>query len=253
MAAGCTAVLKPSEIAPHSAVALQKVVEQALDPAAYAVVQGAIPETTALLDQKWDKICYTGSGTVGKIVAKKAAETLTPVILELGGRNPAIITKNADPHLAARRVMWGKVMNAGQVCLSENYLLVDREILPLFAVELKAALDSFFPQGARNSPDYGRIVNRRHFHRIKSMLDKSNGKILFGGSMDETDNFIEPTVIQVDDLNDSLLKEEIFGPLLPIYPVDNLDEAIRITNEVSDTPLAIYPFGKKEETDRGKG
>jgi beta-apo-4'-carotenal oxygenase len=226
------------------------IIEKYLDPSAYGVVQGGVAETTELLNQKWDKIFYTGSGTVGTIVAKKAAETLTPVTLELGGRNPAIITRNADPRIAARRLLWGKIFNAGQVCLSENYVLVDKEILPAFLAELKVAMKEFYPNGAKNSPDYGRIVNQRHFNRIKSMLDNSNGKILFGGSMDEEDNFIEPTVIQVDDVNDSLMKDEIFGPLLPIYPIEDLDEAIRIANEVSHTPLALYAFGKKDETDR---
>ena len=227
------------------------VIERYLDPSAYGVVQGGIAETTELLSQKWDKIFYTGSGAVGTIIARKAAETLTPVALELGGRNPAIITKNADPRLAARRLLWGKVLNAGQVCLTANYVLVDKEILPTFLAELKAALNEFYPNGVKNSPDYGRIVNQRHFARIKSLLDKSNGKILYGGSMDENDNFIEPTVIQVNDLNDSLMKDEIFGPLLPIYPVDDLDEAIRTANEVSHTPLALSAFGKKQETERG--
>lgn len=252
IAAGCTAVMKPSELVPRTAAVLQKIVEESLDPSAYAVVQGGVTETTELLNQKWDKICFTGSGQVGKIVAKKAAETLTPVTLELGGLNPAIVTKHADPLLAARRLLWGKVSNAGQVCLAENYVLVDKEILPAFLAELKAAMAIFYPQGVKESPDYGRIVNERHFQRIKSMLEKSGGKILFGGAMDEKDRFIEPTVVQVDSLDDSLMADEIFGPILPIYPVDDLDEAIRIANEISDTPLAFFPFGNKDETDRSK-
>lgn len=252
IAAGCTAVLKPSEGSPKTAAVLQQIVEDRLDSDAYAVVQGAVPETSKLLDQKWDKIFYTGSATVGTIVAKKAAETLTPVALELGGRNPAVVTKYADPKLAARRLLWGKTLNAGQVCLAENYILVDKEILPAFIAELKTAMDDFYPKGAKHSKDYGRIVNQRHFNRIKSMLDNTGGKILFGGAMDEDDRFIEPTVIQVDNINDSLMTDEIFGPLLPIYPVENLDEAIRVANQVHSTPLALYAFGTKAETDKGE-
>ncbi|KAI9756999.1 MAG: hypothetical protein M1815_002334 [Lichina confinis] len=250
IAAGCTALLKPSEVAPHTAAVLQKTIEESLDPSAYAVVQGGVPETTELLSQKWDKIFYTGSSHVGKIIAKKAAETLTPVTLELGGQNPAIVTRHADPSLAARRLLWGKVANAGQVCLAENYVLVDKEILPSFVAELEVALTEFFPRGAKESPDYARVVNQRHYHRIKSMLDQTGGKILFGGAADEDERFIEPTVVQVDSIDDSLMQDEIFGPLLPIYPVDDLDDAIRVANEVSDTPLALYPFGNKDETDR---
>ncbi|SLM41424.1 fatty aldehyde dehydrogenase [Lasallia pustulata] len=250
IAAGNTAIVKPSESAPATAAVLQRIIENYLDPSCYGVVQGAIPETTALLDQKWDMIFYTGGAVVGKIIAKKAAETLTPVTLELGGRNPAIVTKNADVRLAARRLLWGKFLNAGQVCLSQNYILVDKEVLPGFLAELRKAMQEFYPDGAKASPDYGRIINERQWRRLKNMIDESKGKILMGGTMDEADKFMEPTVIQVDDLNDSLIKDESFGPLIPILPVEDLDQAIRIANEVQATPLALYPFGSKKETNR---
>ncbi|KAI9694453.1 MAG: hypothetical protein M1822_000069 [Bathelium mastoideum] len=248
IAAGCTAVLKPSENAPAAAAVMERIIKNYLDPSAYTVVQGGVPESTALLEQKWDKIFYTGSAGVGTIIAKKAAETLTPVTLELGGRNPAIITKHADPRLAARRLLWAKLLNAGQVCVSQNYILVDREVLPAFLAELRKAMQEFFPQGVKNSPDYGRIVNERQWQRLKKMLDQSSGKILLGGTMDEKEKFLEPTVVQVDDPTDSLMVDESFGPLIPVYPVNDLDEAIRLANEVHDTPLGIYPFGNKQET-----
>ncbi|KAH7130506.1 Aldehyde/histidinol dehydrogenase [Dendryphion nanum] len=250
ISAGCTAILKPSEAAPLTAAVLQKIVSESLDPSAYKVIQGAIPETTALLDEKWDKIFYTGSANVGIIISKKAAETLTPVTLELGGRNPAIVTKHADPRLAARRLLWAKTLNVGQVCVSQNYTLVDREILPAFVKEMQNALNEFYPQGPRKSPDYGRIINLRQFQRLKKMVDESNGKILIGGTMDESDLFIEPTVVQVDSLDDSLMVDESFGPLLPILPVTDLDEAIKIANEVHDTPLGVYSFGNKAEMEK---
>jgi beta-apo-4'-carotenal oxygenase len=251
IAGGNTVVLKPSEGAPASAAVMQKIIEEYLDPDCYTVVQGGIPETTTLLEQKWDKIFYTGSDRVGKIIAKAAAPTLTPVTLELGGRNPAIVTKNADVRLAARRLLWGKIMNAGQVCVSQNYILADKDIVPGLVAELKTAMAEFFPNGAKASPDYGRIVSPAAFRRIKAMLDNSKGKILIGGTMDEKENFIEPTVVQVSSTDDSLLTDESFGPLIPILPVTDLDEAIRIANEVHATPLGLYPFGSKKETDRG--
>jgi beta-apo-4'-carotenal oxygenase len=182
---------------------------------------------------------------VAKIIAKKAAETLTPQTLELGGRNLAIVTKHADPKLAARRLLWAKTLNAGHVCLSQNCTFVDREILPAFIHEMRLQLQEFYPDGAKNSLDYGRIVNARQFQRMKKMLDASSGEIVIGDKMDESDLFIEPTVVQVSDANDSLLTSESFGPLLPILPVDSLDEAIRIANELHNTPLGLTPSAQK--------
>ena len=170
--------------------------------------------------------------------------------LELGGRNPAIVTRGADPRLAARRLLWAKTYNAGQVCVSQNYILVDREILPAFIEQLKIAFKEFFPNGAKNSPDYGRIVNERQFKKLKGMVDESKGKILIGGEMDESALFIEPTVVQVESLDDSMIVDESFGPLIPILPVSDLDEAIKIANEVHDTPLGVYPFGTKAEMNK---
>lgn len=250
IAAGCTAVLKPSENSPHSARIMQHIVESSLDPDAYRVVQGAIPETTALLDCKWDKIFYTGGAGVGKIIARKAAETLTPVTLELGGRNPAIVTKNADPRLAARRLVWAKLMNAGQVCVSQNYIIVDREVMPIFLQHVRTTLKQFQPRGAEGNEDYGKIVNERQWSRLKAMLDNTRGKVLIGGSTDRATLFFEPTVVEVTSPDDSLLVDESFGPLIPVIAVDGLDDAIRVANHVHQTPLGIYPFGTKAETDK---
>lgn len=250
IAAGCTAVLKPSEVSPASAMVMKRIVESSLDPNAYAAANGGVPETSALLDEKWDKIFYTGSANVGTIIAKKAAETLTPVCLELGGRNPAIVTRHADPRLAARRLLWGKFHNAGQVCISQNYIMVEREILPAFVEQIKIAVKEFFPNGQKASPDYARIVNNRHFHRIKKMLDDTRGKIIVGGEMDESENFMELTIVQVEDIKDSMIVDESFGPLMPILVVDSVEEAIRNANAVDSTPLGLYPFGNKAETSK---
>lgn len=243
-------MLKPSESAPCAAAIVQKVIEESLDSSSYAVVQGAVPETTALLNEKWDKIFYTGGYAVAKIIAKKAAETLTPVTLELGGKNPAIVTKSADMRLAARRLLWGKTVNAGQVCVSQNYTLIDESVLQSFLAEMKKALAEFYPNGVKASPDYGRVINKRQFDRLQKMLSSTKGRVLLGGNVDEAELFMEPTVVQVDSKDDPLLADESFGPLIPLLPVKDLDTAIRIANEVSGTPLGVYPFGSKAETDR---
>lgn len=250
IAAGCTAVLKPSEGAPNVAMVIKSIVESCLDPEAYRVVNGAVPETTALLDQKWDKIFYTGSANVARIICKRAAENLTPVTLELGGRNPAFVTRNADLKLAAKRLLWAKTLCAGQVCLSQNYVLVEREAVDDFIKQLNAANKQAFPQGAKASPDLCRVVNERHFLRMKKMVDESKGKIVMGGEMDQSELFIAPTAVLVNSVDDSMMKEESFGPVFSIIPFDNLGDAIDIANNVDPTPLALFGFGTREEFNR---
>ncbi|KIX07170.1 uncharacterized protein Z518_01823 [Rhinocladiella mackenziei CBS 650.93] len=250
ISAGNTVVLKPSEQSYRCAAVMQKIMEAALDPDCYACVQGGIPETSALLEQKWDKIFFTGSVRTAKIIAQAAAKNLTPVDLELGGRNPAIVTKKADMRLVARRLLWAKTMNAGQICISQNCILVDREVMPTLIEELRIAMKEFFPDGPKKSADFGRIINIGAFNRIKKMLDNTSGQIVIGGTMDAEQLFIEPTVIEVSDPKDSLLVDESFGPLIPVLPVDNLDQAISIANEIHETPLGVYAFGSKAETDR---
>jgi beta-apo-4'-carotenal oxygenase len=251
IAAGNTFVLKPSELAPHSAMVLQKIMEDALDPESYVCIQGALEETKHVLEHKFDKIAFTGGKRTGTIIAQKAAETLTPVLLELGGQNPAFVTRNADLKLAARRLLWQKVLNAGQVCISHNYALVERCVLNKFIGELQKQLAEFMPQGAKASPDFSRVVNKTHYERIKRMVDNSKGKIVLGGSMDETDFFIEPTVVLCDDVNDSMVAEESFGPVWSILPFDTLDEAISMANQVDPTPLALFTFGSDKENEKG--
>lgn len=251
IAAGNAVLLKPSEGSPHTAMVLQRIFEEYLDPEAYVCVNGALPESQALLSQKYDKIVFTGSRSVGKIIAKKAAETLTPVLLELGGQNPAFISKNADIKLAARRLLWGKCLNAGQVCLSQNYALVERSVVSQFIGELHNSYRTFMPQGAKASADYARINNKANFDRLKSLVDNSRGKIVLGGSMDESDLFIEPTVVLVDDIEDSLISNETFGPIWSIVPYDNLDQAIDIANKVDPTPLSLFTFGSDAENQKG--
>ncbi|KAI5286707.1 hypothetical protein KEM54_006575 [Ascosphaera aggregata] len=250
IAAGNTVVLKPSELSSNCAAIIQDAAENSLDISCYRCIQGGVPETQALLAEKWDKICYTGGGRVAKIVAQAAAPNLTPLLLELGGRNPAFVTKSADVELAARRLAWGKCVNAGQVCVSQNYMLVDKTVLDTFIAALKQNFQEFYPDGVENSPDYGRIVNINHFRRIKGMVDSTRGEIIYGGRMDEKTLFIEPTIIMVSSADDPVLAEESFGPLFSILPVDNVDEAIDIANGIDPTPLGCYAFGNSAETEK---
>ena len=229
---------------------MQKIVESSLDSSCYQVVQGGVSETTALLEQRWDKIFYTGSANVGTIVAQKAAETLTPVTLELGGLNPAIVTKNANLRIAARRLLWAKTMNAGQVCISQNYTLVDTKVLDAFISELKTAHSEFYPKGPRDTDDYGRIVNGRQWTRLTSLLTSSAGRIILGGESDKQDLYIAPTIILLSSPDDPLIHNESFGPFLPILPFSDLSTAINIVNSTQSTPLGLYPFGTRAETDQ---
>ena len=250
IAAGCPAIVKPSEHAPATSVVFKELVETYLDPSAYKVVQGAVPETTVLLEQKWGKIMYTGSSAVARIVSRKAAETLTPVALELGGLNPAFVTPSADMALAARRLLWGKTINAGQVCMAHQYVLVERSRVDDFIKHTIAASRDFFPQGARECPDYCRIVNERHFDRMKHMLDTTSGKIVIGGETDRDRLFIAPTAVLVDSPDDIMVREESFGPIWAILPYDNLDDAIKVANDVDSTPLSLMSFGSSSENEK---
>ncbi|KAK6359016.1 hypothetical protein TWF696_000188 [Orbilia brochopaga] len=250
IAAGNCVIVKPSETSSASAAVLTTIITESLDPDAFAVVNGAIPETTKLLEQKFDKICYTGNGVVGRIVAAAAAKHLTPMILELGGLNPCLVTKNADAKLAARRICWGKALNAGQVCLAPNYVLVHSSKENEFVAAVSDTWRKFYPEGMQASADLARLVNHRHFHRIKKMLDETSGEIKIGGCTDEKEKYIDLTLVKVKDENDSLMRDEIFGPVLPYLVVDDLDDQIEFVNRVSDTPLALYPFtNDKKEAD----
>ncbi|KAF5494393.1 Beta-apo-4'-carotenal oxygenase [Colletotrichum siamense] len=250
IAAGCTAVVKPSENAPATAMVLKGIIEDYLDTDSYRVVNGAVPETTALLDQKWDKILYTGGVNVAKIISKKASETLTPVCLELGGKNPAFVTSNADLRLAARRLLWGKTLNAGQVCVSHNYVLIERGLVKDFVKFLRESYSEFFPKGAKESPDFCRIINAQHFDRMKNMLDSTRGQKVLGGDTDRNDLYIEPTAVLVDDFHDIMIQEESFGPIWAILPYDDLEDAITVANETDSTPLALMTFGSPSENEK---
>jgi aldehyde dehydrogenase (NAD+) len=247
IAAGNAVVLKPSELAPASAAALEAIID-ALDDPAVVVVQGGVAETTELLEQRFDHILYTGGGRVARVVLQAAAEHLTPVTLELGGKSPAIVTRTAKIDQAARRLMWGKFVNAGQTCIAPDYVLVDREVHDELVAAMATTVEEFYGADPRQSPDYARIVSDAHFHRLEKLLD--SGTVAIGGEADPDERYIAPTVLTGVEPDAPVMGEEIFGPVLPVLAVDSLDEATTMVNE-RDKPLALYVFSEDDdEVDR---
>ncbi|KAL3841735.1 hypothetical protein ACJMK2_019840 [Sinanodonta woodiana] len=227
IAAGNCVVLKPSEMATATAELLEALLPKYLDNECIRCVNGGVPETTALLAEKWDYIFYTGNSAVGKIVMQAAAKHLTPVTLELGGKSPVFVDDSCDLSVVANRILWGKCTNAGQTCIAPDYILCKKETQDTLVEAMKKTLREFYPNDPVNSPDFGRIINDRHFQRIKKILDNlGGGKIALGGETDETQRFIAPTILTDVKFSDPIMQEEIFGPLLPIITVKNEDEAI---------------------------
>ena len=239
LAAGNSVVLKPSEIAPATAAAIAALVPKYFDPDIVCVVNGGVEETTSLLQERFDHILYTGNSRVARIVMSAAAKHLTPVTLELGGKSPCVVDKDCDIRIAARRIAWGKVANAGQTCIAPDYLLVHPSVKDKLVEELAIAFTNFLGKDAKSSPDYGRIVSDAHFDRIKSLM--TGGTVVVGGATDKATRFIEPTVLDKINLQSPLMNEEIFGPLLPIIPCATIDEAISFIND-REKPLALYVF-----------
>jgi len=239
LAAGDAVVLKPSELAPATSATVARLIPQYLDARAVAVVEGGVEDTTELLSQRFDHIFFTGNSRVGRIVAAAAVEHLTPVTLELGGKSPVYVDDTVDLAAAARRIAWGKFMNAGQTCVAPDYVLADRAVVPRLADALRDAVHELYGDDPAQSPDYGRIVNDRQFDRLTGML--GSGTAAVGGDHDAATRYLAPTVL-VDVAADApAMAEEIFGPILPILPVDGLDDAIRVIR-AGDKPLALYVF-----------
>ncbi|MDQ2725352.1 MAG: aldehyde dehydrogenase family protein [Actinomycetota bacterium] len=251
LAAGNAVVGKPSEITSRTAAALARWVPRYLDEAAVAIVEGDAPVVTSLLKERWDHIFYTGNGTVGRIVMEAAAKNLTPVTLELGGKSPTIIDRSANLGVAARRVAWGKFVNAGQTCVAPDYVLVDRSVEGPFVDLLAKELTAFYGSDPKSSADLTRIVSDRHFDRLQKLLDgRSTGRVVVGGDSDRSQRYLAPTVLSDVSWDEALMTEEIFGPILPVLAVDGLDEAIAQIN-AHDKPLALYMFSEDQAaTDR---
>ncbi|KAK7399346.1 hypothetical protein VNO78_10528 [Psophocarpus tetragonolobus] len=249
ISAGNAVVLKPSEIAPATSSLLVNLIQQYLDSSAIRVVEGAVPETTALLEQKWDKILYTGSARVGRIVMAAAAKHLTPVILELGGKCPAVVESDVNLQVTARRIIAGKwACNSGQACISIDYIITRKEFAPKLISALKEELEQFFGKDPMESKDMSRIVSPNQFARLVKLLDedKVSDKVVLGGQRDEKKLKIAPTII-LDVPEDALvMQEEIFGPILPIITVDNIENCYSIIKS-KPKPLAAYLFTNNEQ------
>ncbi|MCZ9348878.1 aldehyde dehydrogenase family protein [Streptomyces mutabilis] len=245
LAAGNAVVAKPSELAPATSAALARLLPRYLDTDAVAVVEGGVPETTALLAERFDHVFYTGNGTVGRIVMRAAAEHLTPVTLELGGKSPAFVDRDADLDAVAARLAGGKFLNAGQTCVAPDYVLTDPETAAALEPALVRAVEALYGTDPARSTEYARIVNERHFDRLTGLLD--SGRVVVGGGSDRSRKYIAPTVLADVAPDAPVMREEIFGPILPIVTVSGLDEAIDFVND-RDKPLALYVFSESDGT-----
>ncbi|KAJ6774207.1 ALDEHYDE DEHYDROGENASE [Salix purpurea] len=244
IAAGNAMVLKPSELAPASSSLLAKLLPKYLDCCSIKVVEGAVSETCALLEQKWDKIFYTGNGRVGRIVMAAAAKYLTPVVLELGGKSPVVVDSDIDIQVATRRIIVGKWgCNNGQACISPDYIITTKDCAEKLVDSLKKELEAFYGKNPLESKDLSRIVNSDHYARLTNLLDedKVSGKIVYGGERNEANLRIAPTILLGVPQNSLIMKEEIFGPLLPILTVSKIEDSFDIINS-GTKPLAAYLF-----------
>jgi aldehyde dehydrogenase (NAD+) len=240
IAAGNCAIVKPSEVAPTISTLLAARLHEYVDHDCVRVIQGGVDETTDLLSLRFDHIFYTGNGTVGRIVMEAAAKHLTPVTLELGGKSPCIVDQQTDLDVAARRIVWGKFYNAGQTCVAPDYVLVHQAVEEGLVSRLKETIHSFFGDDPRNSPDFGRIVNARHHRRLMKLIPGS-GEIVTGGTADEDARYIAPTVLRNVPEGAPVMADEIFGPILPVLGVKDMEHAIAFVND-RPKPLALYLF-----------
>lgn len=248
IAAGNTVVVKPSDQTPATSMLLAELMPKYVDPSLIRVVNGAVAETTKLMELSWGHVLYTGGGRVGKIIATAAAKTLTPVSLELGGKSPVFVDPNCDLENSARRIWWGKIANAGQTCVAPDYIVVPKPFQEKFIEALKTAHQNFFPESSSIATPghYSRIVSPQAFSRISKLLKDTNGQIVLGGEIDEATKYIAPTIVKDVKFDDSLMSEEIFGPVLPVIPVESVDEGIKYVN-AHDHPLSLYVFSKDSQ------
>ncbi len=242
IAAGNTVVLKPSDVAAATSNLLAQRLPRYLDQRVVTVITGGVAETTALLQERFDHILYTGNGTVARTVMEAAAKHLTPVTLELGGKSPAIVAADADIEVAAKRIAWGKFINAGQTCVAPDYVLVDASVERQFLSAIEKTITTFYGVDPEQSKDYARIVNVRHHDRLSGLLDDGGFETtVTGGSRDRTTRYFAPTVLSGVKPDAAVMQDEIFGPILPVLTVDDLDEAIAFVND-RPKPLALYVF-----------
>src|SRR5690606_36011845 len=242
IAAGNTVILKPSELPINTSNAMAKLINENFDPGFFRVVEGGVAETTALLDQRFDKIFFTGSIAVGKIVYQAAAKNLVPVTLELGGKSPAIITENCDLKMTVKRLIWGKFLNAGQTCIAPDYVMVHTAIKDRFLEMAKNEIEA--TRFEVEEDNYVQIINEAHVHRLIDLIDVH--KVFVGGKYNLEARIIEPTILKDVSFDDKIMKDEIFGPILPVINYGNLDTAIAQIKSMPK-PLACYVFTKDKE------
>lgn len=253
LAAGNTAVLKPSELAPATSALIARLVPQYFRDGTVEVVEGGVAETTALLEQRFDHIVFTGSATIGRVVMRAAAEHLTPVTLELGGKSPVWFDDDTDIEQVARRLAWAKYTNAGQTCVAPDYVMTTPDRIPALTAALRAAITDLWGADPSAGKDYGRIVSDRHFDRLTALL--ADADIVLGGQHDRTERYLAPTVVTFvhthpavgPDAHHPLLRDEIFGPILPIVAVSSPREAVAVINRW-EKPLALYVFSDSPQT-----
>lgn len=242
ISSGCTAVLKPSPYVPEVSDVIEKMIRDTFPEEYVAVVQGDRGVNTALLEQRWDMIFFTGSPSFGRAVMAAAAKNLTPVVLELGGKSPCIIDKDADIEVAAKRVAWGKSLNAGQTCIAPDYLMLHKNIKDKFLAELEKAFRELLGDDPQKSEHFVRIVNDAAFERLKGYL--ADGEVVFGGKTDKDERYFSPTVLDHVSPDSPVMQEEIFGPIFPVQTFSSLDEVIRFVS-MREKPLALYYFGSQ--------
>lgn len=242
ISSGCTAVLKPSPYVPEVSDVIEKMIRDTFPEEYVAVVQGDRDVNTALLEQRWDMIFFTGSPSFGRAVMAAAAKNLTPVVLELGGKSPCIIDKDADIEVAAKRVAWGKSLNAGQTCIAPDYLMLHKNIKDKFLSELEKAFRELLGDDPQKSEHFVRIVNDAAFERLKGYL--ADGEVVFGGKTDKDERYFSPTVLDHVSPDSPVMQEEIFGPIFPVQTFSSLDEVIRFVS-MREKPLALYYFGSQ--------
>ena len=246
LAAGNCAVLSPSELTPYVSEVIKKIIKSTFESKYVSCIDGGIENNTKLLNAGFDYIFFTGSVNVGKIVMEAASKKLIPVTLELGGKSPVIIDENVNLKVACERILWGKLMNAGQTCVSPDYIFVHSKIKDEFLDEMKAVLHRFYGDNIKNNFDYGRIVNNNHVKRLKNILNRDKKYIFVGGTVDEEQRYIEPTILCPDDFNVASMQEEIFGPILPVFGYDDLSKALSYIRK-NPKPLALYIFSNDKE------
>lgn len=245
IAAGNTAIVKPSELTPHVAIVIKDIIEDTFDEAYVSVVEGGIEETQTLLSLPFDYMFFTGSEKVGKIVYEAAARNLIPVTLELGGKSPVIVDDTANIKVASERISFGKFTNAGQTCVAPDYILVQRKVKNDLIKALKKTITEFYGENIEKSPDFGRIVNQKHFNRLNDLIQIHKDNVVFGGNSSKEDLYIEPTLMDNITNDNKIMKEEIFGPILPIITYDNFDEVLEIIQSKLK-PLSLYLFSEDE-------